>query len=179
MKFVFPCKEYERQAAAYIQEFERYASPVNGAGGLENYLKEGGYDRWLQKILADVDIANIPEGRVPALTYFYVREEDGEIIGMISLRLMLNDFLRREGGHIGYSIRPTQRRKGYGARMLREALRFFRPLIGGPILISCDKENPASAGVIRNCGGQLEAEFYSDVFQGVIQRYRMDPIHDA
>lgn len=55
----------------------------------------------------EIDVANIPQPRVPALTYFYIREEDDEIVGMINLRLSLNDFLKLEGGHIGYCIKPT------------------------------------------------------------------------
>lgn len=76
-----------------------------------------------------------------------------------------------EVGHIGYSIRPTERRKHYGPRMLREALEFCKPLRLNEVVLSCDKTNPASAGVIKNCGGVLEAEFYSEMFDEVIQRY--------
>lgn len=175
MKFVFPSKEYEGQARAYIQEFIDCGSPINGSGALDRYLAGEGYDAWLQHLHAQADIANVPAGFVPSFTYFYLREEDGKVIGMINLRLYLNDFLRREGGHIGYSICPSERRRGYGTRMLREALSFFFPLACEPVLISCDRDNPASAGVIKNCGGVLEAEFYSEVFGETIQRYRIDP----
>jgi len=173
MKFVFPNKEYEQKAIEYIQEFRDYNSPINGTGGLDRFLENATYQDWLLKVEADRDIANIPEDRVPAYTYFYVREDDDKIIGMINIRLALNDFLRKEGGHIGYSIRPTERRKGYGTRMLREALEFLKPIGLTNIIIACGKENLASAGVIKNCGGVLEAEFYSDVFNQVIQRYRI------
>lgn len=176
MEFVFPGKEYEERACAYIQEFTNCGSQVNGSGALDRYLATGkGYDAWLQKVRAAADIANVPAGFVPGFTYFYLREEDEKIIGMINLRLYLNDFLRREGGHIGYSIRPSERRRGYGTQMLKEALSFFFPLTGGPVIISCDRDNPASAGVIKNCGGVLEAEFYSENFGEIIQRYRIDP----
>jgi len=173
MKFVFPNKDYEQKAIEYIQEFRHYHSPINGTGGLDRFLENATYQDWLLKIEADRDIANIPVDRVPAYTYFYVREDDDRIIGMINIRLALNDFLRKEGGHIGYSIRPTERRKGYGTRMLREALVFLKPIGLTNIIITCGKENLASAGVIKNCGGVLEAEFYSDVFNEVIQRYRI------
>jgi len=173
MRFVFPNKEYEQKAIEFIQEFRDYDSPINGTGGLDRFLENATYQDWLLKIEADRDIANIPEDRVPAYTYFYVREDDDKIIGMINIRLALNDFLRKEGGHIGYSIRPTERRKGYGTRMLREVLEFLKPIGLTNIIITCGKENLASAGVIKNCGGVLEAEFYSDVFNQVIQRYRI------
>ena len=63
----------------------------------------------LEKVISQIDIANIPESKIPAITYFYVREADDRIVGMINIRLALNDFLRKEGGHIGYSVRPTER----------------------------------------------------------------------
>lgn len=96
-----------------------------------------------------------------------------ERVGMLNIRLFLNDFLKKEGGHIGYSIRPSQRRKGYGTRMLQEALDFLRPIGLTDVIISCGKGNPGSVGVIINCGGVLEEEFYSETFGEVIQRYRI------
>ena len=173
MKFVFPNKEYEQKAVEFIQEFHEYHSPINGTGGLDRFLENATYQDWLLKIEADRDIANILENRVPAYTYFYIREDDDRIIGMINIRLALNDFLRKEGGHIGYCIRPTERRKGYGSRMLMEALMFLKPIGLTNIILTCGKENIASACVIKNCGGILEDEFYSNTFNEVIQRYRI------
>jgi len=85
--------------------------------------------------------------------------------------LALNDFLRNEGGHIGYCIRPTERKQHYATNMLNEALAFCKNIGLINIIISCDKSNIASANVIKNCGGILDAEFYSDTFNEVIQRY--------
>ena len=107
----------------------------------------------------------------PALTYFYVREEDDKIVGMINIRLALNDFLRTEGGHIGYCIRPTERRKHYATEMLKKALEVYDTMSIKEVLLGCDKENVASAGVIKNCGGELIEEFYSETFKAEIQRY--------
>jgi predicted acetyltransferase len=180
MKFVFPCKAYEQKARDYIQEFIEHGSAINGAGGLDRYLRDSTYADWLAKVRSDIDLANIPEGRVAGYTYFYVREStdvnigSDEIVGMINIRLVLTtDFLREQGGHIGYSVRPTQRRKGYGTRMLRETLAFCRTIGLRDFILTCNKSNPASAGVIINCGGVLEAEFYSEFFKEVIQRYRI------
>ena len=173
MKFVFPCMEYEQKAIEFIREFYDHASAINGTGSLDRHLKEGTYSDWLLKVRKDIDLANIPPDRVPSYTYFYVREEDDEIVGMINIRLALNDFLREEGGHIGYCIRPTERRKGYGTGMLRGALLFCKGIGLDDVLVTCHKDNSASAGAIRNCGGVLEAEFYSETFHEIIQRYRI------
>ena len=171
MRLVFPTFEYKDKAIQFINEFYEYDSEINGSGGLDRYLEESTYEEWLKKVLADIDIANVLQSRVPALTYFYIREEDDKILGMINMRLALNEFLKREGGHIGYCIRPTERRKHYATDMLNDALKVFATLGIKEIILTCDKSNIASAGVIKNCNGELVAEFYSDTFKEEIQKY--------
>ena len=171
MKLVFPHIAYKEKAMEYIKEFHEYGSEINGTGSLDRYLREHTYEAWLRKIIGDMDIANIPESKVPALTYFYVREEDDRIVGMVNIRLTLNDFLRDEGGHIGYSIRPTERRKHYGSGMLSAALKVCDTIGIKEVLVSCDKNNIASAGVIKNCGGVLLRESYSETFDEMLQMY--------
>ena len=171
MRLVFPTFEYKDKAIQFINEFYEYDSEINGSGGLDRYLEESTYEEWLKKVLADIDIANVLQSRVPALTYFYIREEDDKILGMINMRLALNEFLKREGGHIGYCIRPTERRKHYATDMLNDALRIYDTLGIKDIILTCDKSNIASAGVIKNCNGELVAEFYSDTFKEEIQKY--------
>lgn len=171
MKLVFPGLSHKEKAIGFIQEFYDHQSEINGSGALDRYLRDSTYEEWIKKIQADMDIANILPGRVPALTYFFVREEDDQIVGVINLRLALTDYLRVEGGHIGYGIRPTQRRKHYATQMLKAALEVYDRLGVKEVILTCDKSNVASAKVIRNCGGALEAEFYSEVYHEVIQRY--------
>ena len=171
MRLVFPNIIYKDRATDYIQEFYEYGSEINGSGSLNRFLKESTYEDWLKKVIADMDIANIPESKVPALTYFYVREEDERIVGMVNIRLALNDFLRTEGGHIGYSIRPTERRKHYATQMLSAALRVCDMIGIREVLISCDKANVASAGVIKNCGVILKKEIYSETYDDTLQMY--------
>lgn len=171
MKLVFPTMAYKEQAIEYINEFKEYGSEVNGSGALDSYLEEATYEDWIAKVLADVDIANVQKPRVPALTYFYVREEDNKVVGVVNIRLALNDFLRTEGGHIGYSIRPTERRKHYATEMLKEAVAVCNTVGIREVLVTCDKINVASAKVIRNAGGELEEEFYSEIYKEVVQRY--------
>lgn len=167
-KLIVPSKEYEQKAFEYIQEFKEYNSGINGTGGIDRY---DNYDEWLIKLEKDLDINNIPEGKVPANTYFCIRLDDDRIVGMINLRHKLNEFLLREAGHIGYSIRPTERKKGYGTLMLKLGLEKSRELNLDKVLITCDKVNIASAKVIQNNNGILENEVYSEVFSEVIQRY--------
>ena len=171
MKLVFPNINYKEKAIEFINEFNEYKSEINGSGALDGYLNDSTYEEWLGKVLADIDIANIQKPRVPALTYFYVREEDDKIIGMINIRLALNDFLKKEGGHIGYCIRPTERGKRYATNMLNSALEVCDILGIKEVLVTCDKLNIASASVIKNCNGKLVEEFYSETFNEDLQKY--------
>lgn len=165
---VFPRKEYEEKAYDYINEFKEYNSQINGVGGLERY---NNYDEWLLKLVQDLDRVNIPEGKVPAHTYFLVRRSDDKIIGMMNIRHELNSFLLNEGGHIGYSIRPTERKKGLGTLMLSLGLSKCRELDIKNVLVTCDKINIGSAKVIQNNKGVLENEIYSETYSQIIQRY--------
>jgi len=171
MKLVFPSLLYKEKAIQFINEFYEYDSEINGSGGLDRYLKESTYEEWLSKVLADIDIANVVTPRVPALTYFYVREEDDKILGMINIRLAENEFIKKEGGHIGYCIRPTERRKHYATDMLKDALSVFDKLCIKEVFLTCYKSNIASAGVIKNCSGELVTEFYSDTYKKELQKY--------
>jgi len=173
MKLVFPTLAYKEKAIEFINEFHEYGSEVDGSGGLVNYLRDGkSYESWLEKVIASIDVANVDyPNRVPAITYFYVREEDDKIVGMMNIRIAENDFIKAEAGHIGYCIRPTERRRHYATNMLAEGVRICKILRISDVIVSCDKSNIASAKTIINNGGVLDAEFYSERFKSLIQRY--------
>ena len=97
----------------------------------------------------------VPEGLVPAATL--VGDVDGELVGRVSVRYELNDFLAARGGHIGYAVRPQFRRRGYATQMLHQAVGILGERGLRSVLVTCDDDNVASAAVIEACGGQLEA----------------------
>lgn len=99
---------------------------------------------------------HLEEGYVPSTTYLYIK--DKQVMGMISIRHSLNTYLRKVGGHIGYSVHPQHRRQGYATFMLQEAIAICRQQNIMPILITCDKDNIASAKTIIKCGGIVENE---------------------
>ena len=112
-----------------------------------------------------------PEGeRVPDSVFFLLDEDRGRLLGAVNIRHYLNDFLLKEGGHIGDGIRPTERGKGYGTELVRLALAECRKLGIEKVLMTCDKSNIASAKTIIKNGGVLENEFVNSDGE-VEQRY--------
>ena len=168
-KFVFPNKEYKQQAIDYINEFQLNNSSINGTGGLENYLDD--YDLWLNKIIED-KIREFSEKRVPSLTYFLIRVNDNDIVGMINIRLMLNENLKQHGGNIGYSIRPNERGKGYNLINLYLGLLVCQEKNIKEVLMDCIKNNIASAKTMQHFDAQLEKEYLDD--NVIIQDYIID-----
>jgi predicted acetyltransferase len=98
---------------------------------------------------------NLPEGWIPSTTFWLVRDND-VILGTSRLRHKLTEHLRNIGGHIGYNIRPSQRRKGYGTLILELTLQKARELGLKRVLITCDDDNIASIKIIERNGGVLE-----------------------
>ncbi|WP_296880452.1 GNAT family N-acetyltransferase [Thomasclavelia sp.] len=156
-KLVYPQKEHEQMIKAYIQEcYDHGEMYINGDGGCH---LESDYQKWLKRQKQDHLGINLKENFVPATTYFYL--EGDKIIGTINIRHCLNDFLLKQGGHIGYSILPSMRKKGYATAMLKEAIAFCKKWDIYPILITCNKENIASRKTIEKCGGKLENEYFN------------------
>lgn len=102
----------------------------------------------------------LPEGLVIATQFFYVRKADNRLVGMIQVRHYFNDYLSKFGGHIGYSIRPSERRKGYATSMLNAILPYCREIGLDKLLITCIDGNIGSEKTIRNNGGVYESTVY-------------------
>jgi predicted acetyltransferase len=110
------------------------------------------YLRWLSdQALED---SPRPDGHVPSTTLWWV---DGvEYLGRIAIRHRLTKRLREVGGHIGYDVRSSARRRGHATAMLRAALPVARTLGITSALVTCDVDNAASRKVIESNGGVLE-----------------------
>ncbi|MEG0307246.1 MAG: GNAT family N-acetyltransferase [Clostridium sp.] len=164
-KLVEPTIEMEKEYMDYIGEWEKQKGEiVPSASRRNNYDYNTLIERWEEQKTSKA----IELGFVPATLYFLV-DDNNRIYGALHIRHELNDVLLSRGGHIGYGIRPSERKKGYATKMLSLSLNIVKALGIEKVLVTCDKENIGSAKTIINNGGELENEV---IYDGeVIQRY--------
>ena len=157
LKLLEPCESLLGPLSEFFAEFGDDLNQVDGLGWVPAAVDNVELNEMPELLRNWSAGINLPEGFVPGSTYWLVRD-DSTILGALSLRHRLNDTLREIGGHIGYAIRPSARSKGYATRMLSLALPKARTLGLHRVLITCTRENSASARVIEKNGGLLEAE---------------------
>ena len=170
--FEIPGISRKDDAVEYIREFLSHGSEINGTGGLQRYLDN--YEEWLEKL--NEDCYRMPNGeKVPARTFFLVRNTDRRIVGMINIRLTLNERLRHYGGHMGYSIRPEERGKGYNKINLYLGLKVCHAFGIDTVLLDADLDNPASWRTMEALGGVRIRQHYDDVYAHcTVVDYRID-----
>jgi len=159
-----------KETLDYQSEFKSNNERIHGSAGLTEATS---FDEWLSALKDNEKIETLRPGRVLATTYFAQRIDDGRIVGIIDIRHTLDEYLLQYGGHIGYSIRQSERRKGYAKEMLGLALQKCKDLQLDRVLITCDKDNLASARTIQSQGGVLENEVMND--GKMMQRYWIQP----
>ncbi len=168
MLLMEPCLTYAQEIWAYRQAFLDEGGSMDGTGGLRRCESP---EAWIEKSLAGKDPKNVPEGMVPATQYIYVRESDQKVVGMLQIRHYFNAYLEKYAGHIGYSVRPDERKKGYATAMLKAALPRCRELGITDVLICCIQGNEGSRRTILHNGGVFESIVHEPELDRDLERY--------
>ena len=166
LRLVRPDESWLEEIRAYRAEFLAADSSMDGAGPLRRY--EDPAD-WLEMVRRYEDPATVPEGKVPATELLCVR--GGRILGMLQIRHRLNAYLEQFAGHIGYSVRPSERRKGVATRMLAMALPLCRQLGLRRVMIACQPWNEGSRRTILANGGVYEKTVHEPERNVDLERY--------
>ena len=154
--FVTPTKEIKYAAEEYKNEhFANDEEELHG-GALYGSME---FDEWLTLTTENSSADTVHSDWVVASTFFVVRKHDGKIIGMADIRHYLNDFLSTFGGHIGYGVRPSERRKGYGKKILKMSLEYANKIGIEKAMLACYSDNEASKKIITASGGILDRTF--------------------
>ncbi|MGN0447612.1 MAG: GNAT family N-acetyltransferase [Acutalibacteraceae bacterium] len=154
---VEPSEDYAEQIAKYKKDFLDVNSSMDGCGPLRKCEDPITYIAECRKYTAP---ETLPKGSVLATQFFYIRKTDNCLVGMIQVRHYFNDYLSKFGGHIGYSIKPGERRKGYATSMLKAVLPYCKEIGLDEILITCIHDNIGSEKTILNNGGVYESTVY-------------------
>ncbi len=167
---VLPDTKYKKSYISAVREFqEEDNTNVSNYRGLVVEKLQDGFRSYVEKLHRQAKGIDLPEGFVPATEYWIIDEHD-KYVGRLQIRHEFNDYLRNFGGHIGYNIRPSARRKGYASQALTLGLEKAKELGLGKVLITCNDDNIASIKVIEKHGAVLENKLRTD--SGVlIRRY--------
>jgi len=164
-----PSMEYAEEIMAYKKEFLDTEDRMNGCGGLERFedLRE-----WINRCILFEKQETLPNPDfVTTDQFMLVRESDKKVLGMIQFRHYLNEYLAEFGGHIGYSVRRSERRKGYATRMLKMCLDKCHEKGLQKVLITCMSKNEACRRTIIAAGGVYERKTHPDSENVDMDRY--------
>ena len=159
MELVCPSAEYKDSYIAAVQEFQADADTTDRSQAMKQLSVDelaADFEGYVVKLNGYARGENLPAGWVPHSEFWLVDGTD--YIGRTSVRHRLNDRLLKYHGHIGYDIRPSQRRKGYGTRILALALEKAKELGIERVLVTCNADNIGSRRVIEKNGGVFESE---------------------
>lgn len=171
-----PTINRKEEALDYLKEHIKYKSEMNGTGSMENCLEKYTYEKWLKELEKKRNQKYMDKiGWAPSLTYFLIRKQDNKIVGMINIRYNLTKELIKKGcSHIGYGIRPTERRKGYNKVNLYLGLIEEQKLGEKKVLLECTADNIGSNKTIASLGGKLEKTEIDDWDNELTNYYWID-----
>ncbi len=170
LKLIEPTMEYANEILSFRQEFLDCGSSMDGCGSLRKFEH---CEDWLDEVERCKQWKTVPQNWVPSTQFICVRESDGKMVGVIQVRHELSDYLRDYAGHIGYSVRPSERRKGYAAWMLQNVLPFCKSLGIGDVMVSCLADNEGSRRTILRNGGVYAETVREPQKDVLLEKYRI------
>ncbi len=153
---VEPSVQYKASYLAAVRELQGEGKRLD-----ENIrILSENFDAFVQRSIQQKDRAKVAPGRVPNTDFWLV--VNGEFVGRLNLRYELDQDLFIFGGHIGYEVRPSRRRQGYGTLMLHLGLEKAKAARIYRVLVTCDENNIGSKKIIEHNGGQFENAIHID-----------------
>lgn len=166
-----PSKDYIEELKAYREKFLNNGDSMDGCGPLRKYDDMNEYLEMTNRYLKS---ETLPEGMVIATQFLCVRKSDNKLVGMIQVRHYFNEYLEKCAGHIGYSVRPSERRKGYASWMLKNIKPFCNSIGLDKILVCCLNTNVGSRKTILKNGGIYDSTVYYEPKNKYLERYWID-----
>lgn len=170
LQLVKPTLSLKNEALNYRQEHFDYEEYV--INGSELFDKIQSYEEWLEKVTANSKSETVDPNWVLTDTFFVIRLSDSKIVGIVDLRYQLNDFLK-DFGNCGYSVRPTERRKGYATEILKQICTLAKSQGLESLQLSVEKSNTASIKTIEKNGGTYLRSFVFDNEEAYIYTIRL------
>lgn len=156
INLVSPSKKLEQQALEYRKEhFDFGEFVINGS---ELFDKINDYNEWLNRVILNSNAETVSSDWVLTDTFFAIRESDKKVVGIVDLRYQLNEFLK-DFGHCGYSVRPTERNKGYATEILAQICKKAKNYGLKRLQLAVEKSNIPSIRTILKNGGQYSRSF--------------------
>lgn len=163
-----PTIEYGKQIMEYRQEFLDAGDSMDGCGPLRRLENP---DEYIKTCAKYENPKTVPSHLVPATQFILIRKSDNKLVGMIQVRHRFNDYLEKYAGHIGYSVRPSERCKGYAKTMLKMTLPYCRKIGIDHVLIACIDGNIGSEKTILANGGVYESTVYEPSGKKYLKRF--------
>lgn len=170
--FIKPNSTLEKELLTYFNEFSTCLDELHGASSLHEFSD---ISDWLNHLFLYENRDTMPnKSFVPGHQYVLLRPADNKVLGMLHLRLELNDYLKEIGGHIGYSIAPSERNKGLGTEILAHGLKKASEFQLDKVLVTCDEDNLGSAKIIEHNHGVFDSLIFDEFSKKYIKRYWID-----
>ncbi len=169
--FVEPSLAYAEEISSYRQEMLAAGSDFDGCLSMKRMPNPEEYVKYCAEFANPARKLKENDARVTVL--LCIRKADNKMVGCMQVHHVLNQQMKNFTGHVGYSVRPSERRKGYARQMLARAKDFLSSFGFTEIFVSCLPENEASRRTILANGGELQGRVYLKEDDVELERYRL------